>query len=125
MVFHWSLSDSKFRQVSRILLSFLADLSSSVLWMVSARPPISDTSSSLGTPLEIVPRTPIIISINVTLMIHNSFSSLARSLYLSFFVFFDFNSVVHKDGKTHNLTRSFFFFFSLIITRSNLLAGIR
>ena len=40
MVFHWSLSDTKSPQVSRILLSILADLNKDVVWMVSNRPPI-------------------------------------------------------------------------------------
>ena len=38
MVFHWSLSDSKSRQVSRTLLSILADLNNGVVWMVLSRP---------------------------------------------------------------------------------------
>ena len=41
MVFHWSLSDSKFPQVSRTLLSILAVLNNAVVWMVSTRPPAS------------------------------------------------------------------------------------
>ena len=35
MVFHWSLSDSKSPQVSRILLSILAVFNNAVVWMVS------------------------------------------------------------------------------------------
>ena len=38
MVFHWSLSDSKSLQVSKTLLSILADLNNVVVWMVSTRP---------------------------------------------------------------------------------------
>ena len=34
MVFHWSLSDSKFPQVSRTLLSILADLNNAVVWVL-------------------------------------------------------------------------------------------
>ena len=34
MVFHWSLSGSKFPQVSRTLLSILTDLNNAVDWMV-------------------------------------------------------------------------------------------
>ena len=40
MVFHCSLSDSKFLQVSKSLLWILADLNNAV-WMISARPPNS------------------------------------------------------------------------------------
>ena len=39
MVFHWSLSDSKSPQVSRIRLRILAVLSNAVIWIVSSRPP--------------------------------------------------------------------------------------
>ena len=38
MVSHWSLSDSKFFQVSGTLLSILADLNNGVVWMVSTCP---------------------------------------------------------------------------------------
>ena len=37
MVFQWS--DSKSPQVSKTLLSTLADLNNAVVWMVSTRPP--------------------------------------------------------------------------------------
>ena len=37
MIFHWSLSDSKFPQVSRTLLSILAVLSNVVIWIISTR----------------------------------------------------------------------------------------
>ena len=36
MVFHWSLSDSKFPQVSRTLLSILSVFNNTVVWMVFA-----------------------------------------------------------------------------------------
>ena len=32
MVFHWSLSDCKYPQVSRTLLSILVDFSNAVIW---------------------------------------------------------------------------------------------
>ena len=38
MVFHWKLSDSKSPQVSRTILSTLADLNISVVLVVWARP---------------------------------------------------------------------------------------
>ena len=37
MVFHKSLSDSKSPQVSRTLLSILADLNNAVIWIVIGR----------------------------------------------------------------------------------------
>ena len=85
MVSHWSLSDSKFPQVSRTLLSILADLDNAVIWMVSNRPLISKSFSLCINPLVTVPRAPITIGITVTFMFHNFFNSLARwSTYLSF-----------------------------------------
>ena len=45
MVFNWSLSDSKFPQVSRTLLSILAVVSNVAVRIVSARPPNSDSSN--------------------------------------------------------------------------------
>ena len=44
--FHWSVSDSNFPPVSRTLLSILADLNKAVLWMISIRPPISNSYST-------------------------------------------------------------------------------
>ena len=46
MVFHLSLSDSKSPRLSRTLLSILADLNNAVIFMVSTRPPISNSSIS-------------------------------------------------------------------------------
>ena len=82
MVFHWSLSDSKSPQVSRTLLSILAVLNNTVVWMVSTRPPTSKSSSSFNNPLVIVPKAPITIGINVTFMFHIFFNSLAGSKFI-------------------------------------------
>ena len=57
---HWNLSDTKFLQVYRTLLSILADLNN---WMVSASPPIP-----VVLYLGIVPSAPITIGITVTFM---------------------------------------------------------
>ena len=73
MVFHWCLSDSKSPQVSRTLLSILADHNNVVVWMVSTRPLISKSSSHLTNPLLIVPRAPITIGITVTFMLDSFF----------------------------------------------------
>ena len=45
MIFYWSLWDRKSSQVSRTLLSILAVLNNDVVWMVSTRPPTSNSSS--------------------------------------------------------------------------------
>ena len=47
VVFYWGLSNSKSPQVSRTLLSILADLNNAVFWMVSILPRISNFSSPL------------------------------------------------------------------------------
>ena len=70
MVFHWSLSDSKSPQVSRTLLSILANLSNSVVWLISTRPLISDFYSHLTKPLGIIPSALITLSINDSLTFH-------------------------------------------------------
>ena len=51
MVFRCSLSDSKFPPVSRTLRYILPDLKSAVVWMDSARSPISSSSGLLTKPL--------------------------------------------------------------------------
>ena len=83
MVFHWSLRDKNSPQVSRTLRSIQADLSNTVVWIVTARPPISTSPKHLETVLN----TPITISISFTSMFHNYFSFLARSKNSSLFPF--------------------------------------
>ena len=84
MAFHRGLSDSKSSQVSRILLSILADLDNALVWMVSTRPRISKSFSPFINPLVTVPRAPITLGINLNFMFY-SFNSLARSRFLSIF----------------------------------------
>ena len=122
MVFHWRLSDGKSPQVSRTLLSILAVLNNSVVWMVSTRPPPSKSSSPFSNPLVTVPNTPITIGIIVTFMIHSFFNSQASSRYLSFFSY-SFSFFLWSAGTAKSTTLHFFFF--LIIIRSGLLAEIR
>ena len=87
MAFLWSLSDSKSPQVSRTLLSILADLNNAVAWMVYTRPPTSKSSSTFNNPLVTVRKAPLTIGIIVTFMFHCFFNSLARSRYLKIFYF--------------------------------------
>ena len=123
MFFHWSLSDRKSPQVSRILLSILAVLNDVVVWMVSTRPSTSKSSRPFSNPLVTIPKTPITIGIIVTFTFHSFFNYLARSRYLSFFSHsFSFYSVVSRDRKVYNFASSLFL---LIIIRSDLLAEIR
>ena len=58
--FFWSLSNSKSPQVSRTLISILADHNNTV-WIVSTRLFISTTSSPCNNPFVTVPSEPITI----------------------------------------------------------------
>ena len=93
MVFHWFLSDSRAPQVSRTLLSILADLNNALVQIVSIHPLISKSSSPCTNPLVTLPSAPIIIGITVTFMFHSFFSNfLGSSRYLSLFsLSFSFN----------------------------------
>ena len=115
MVFHWSLSDSKPPQVSRILLGILADLNNVIVGMASTRPLISSFSSLFNTPSITVPKVAITIGINVTFMIHCFFfNSLARSRYLSFFSF-SFNFTLWSAGTAKPTTlQVLFLLFTLL-----------
>ena len=110
--FHRSLSDSKSPPNSRTLLSILADLNNSVVWIVSTRALISYTSSPFTKPLVTVPSTPITVGIAITFILHSFFRPLARSRYLSFFSFsFNFTQWSAGTAKTTiRLVLNFFFF---------------
>ena len=100
MVSHWSLSDSKSPQISRTLLSILADLNNPVVWMVFIRPLISKSSSPCTSPLMTVSRTPVTTGI-IIFIFHSFFNCLARSRYLSFFlIYFNFTLLSAKTAKS-------------------------
>ena len=67
MVFHGSLSESKSPLVSRTLLSILADLNT-VVWILSSRPLISNSSSRVTKLLGIVLSAPIKIGCTISFM---------------------------------------------------------
>ena len=123
MVFHRSLSDSKFPKVSWTLHSILAVLNNAIVWMVSSRPPTSKSSSLLNNPLVSVPKAPITIGIIVTFMFHRFFNSLARLRYLSFFSL-SFSFVLCSAGTVKSTILQVLFLL-LITIRSGLLAEIR
>ena len=60
----------EWQQVSRTLLSILCNLNNAVVWMVSTRPLIFNSSSPFKKPLEIVLTTLIQICITVTFIFH-------------------------------------------------------
>ena len=113
MVFHLSLSDSKSPQVSRTLLSILADLNHAVVWMLSTRPLTSKSSSPLSNLLVTVPKAPITtIGIIVTCMFHGFFNSLIRSrIFILLYTFIQFYSVVSRNSKVEYFANSLFSFF--------------
>ena len=127
MVFHWRLSDSKYPQVSRTLLSILAVFNNAVVWIVSTRPPTSKSSRPFNNPLVTVQKAPITIGIIVTFMFHSFFNSLARSRYLSLFSH-SFSFILWSAGTAKSTILQIFFFFFfllLIIIRSGLRVEIR
>ena len=114
MVFHRSLSSSKPPQVSRTLLSILADLNNAVVWMVFARPLISKSASPCTNPLITVQRAPITIGTPPLLSYSTVFSIPYQSpdIYLSF-TFIQFYPVVRWDSKISKFCKfSFFILFS-------------
>ena len=119
IVLHWSSNDSKSLQVSRTLLSILADLNYAFVWMVSTRPLISEPSSPFINPLVTVPSAPITIGIIVTFMLHIFFSSLVRTRYLSLFsVSFGFTLWSARMGKSTIRYVVFFLFFLFLFLLS-------
>ena len=100
MVFPSSLSVSKSPQVSRTLLSILADRNNAVVWMVSICPLISKSSSPCTNPLVTVPRLLITIGITYTYIFHSFFQFSSKFKVLIFlFAFFQFYPVVSRNGK--------------------------
>ena len=54
MVFHWSLKDSKSPQISRTLVSIMADINNAVVWMCSIHPVISNSFSPSTNPFQVL-----------------------------------------------------------------------
>ena len=118
VVSHWILSDSKSPQVSRTLLSILADLNNAVAWNVSTCPPISKSSTPITNTFGIVPGASTTIGITVTFMFQSFFSPLPRSRYsylFSLVFMFTLRSVgTEKSALQLFSFFSFFFFFCLL-----------
>ena len=100
----WFSLKSEWQQLSRTLLSILADLNNVVVWMVSTHPLISKSSSPFNNPSVTVPRAPIIF------MFHSffQFPSKVEVFILVFHLQFFF--VVSRDSKVHNFSRSLLLF---------------
>ena len=92
-------------QVSRILLSILADLNNSVVWMVSARLLISKSSSPCTHPLVTIPSVSPSLSFSTVF-----FDSLESSRY--FFFSLSFNFTQWLAGTAKSTIQQVLFFFS-------------
>ena len=75
MVFRCSLSDSKSPQVSRTLLTILANLKNALVWIVITRPLISKSTSSFMNHFLTVSITAITTGITVMFLFFLWFSS--------------------------------------------------
>ena len=85
-----------------------------IVWTVSSRALISNTSSPCTSPFVAVLSAPITIGITVTFMFHSFFNSLARSRYLFFFsLSFSFSqwSAGTASLQLGKISFSFFFFY--------------
>ena len=129
MVFHWSLRDSKFPQVSRTLVSILAVHNNPVVWMVTTRPPASESSRPFNNPLVTVAKALITFGIINIFRFHCFFFCFFFFHFLSkfevlvlLFTFFQFYSVVSSYSKFQNFI---LFLLLLIAIRSGLLSEIR
>ena len=112
----WSLNDSKSPQVSRTLLSILADLNNAVVWMVSTCPIIFKSFSpcTKSTDYNLC---------NCHFHVPRFFQFPSKvKVFILLFTFFQFYSVVSWDSKVHN---SAGYLFLLSIIRSGCLAEIR
>ena len=109
MGFHWRLSDSKYPQVSRTLLSILVVFNNAVIWMVSTRLPTSKYSRPFSNPLVTVPKAPITIDIIVSFIFYSYFNSLAMSRYLSLFSH-SFSFILWSAGTAKSTILHIFFF---------------
>ena len=112
------LSDTKSPQVSRTLLSILADLNHAAVWMVSTCL-ISKTFSLFTYPFGIVSSASSTISTTVTFIFHSFFLVLLQGLgtYLSFyFLLFSLCSLPGRQSLLFSRFLSFFYFFFLLLS---------
>ena len=119
-----SVSHCKSAQISRTLLSILADFKM-LVWMVSTCYPISNFSNPFNKPFGIVPSAITTIGITVTFKFYSFFSSLTRSKYF-FSLSLIFTLWSARKGKAKQVLFFlflFFFVFLLTISGSGLLAG--
>ena len=107
MVFHWSLSDSKSPQVSRTLLSILANLNI-IVWIGSTCPLISKSTILMTNPSVAVPRVPIKSGIIISFMFHIFLFPSKVQVLIFLFPFLQFYFVFCWDSKVQNSASSLF-----------------
>ena len=121
MIFHWRLSDSKSRQVSRTILSILAILNNVVLWMVSTRSPPSKSSWPFNNTFSYRAKSTNHNWYNFHLHIPYFFPFYSKiKVLISLFTF----SLIPWSAGTAKMTILHIFIFFLIIIRSGLLVKI-
>ena len=101
-----SLNNSKSSQVSRILLSILADLKNTIVWIVFTHPLICMSSSLYINLLVIVPSASLTIIITYSTVFFSSSPS-SRYLFL-FWLSFNFTLWSSETAKTINQQVLFF-----------------
>ena len=118
VVFHWSLSDSNFPQISIFLLSIQANLNNAVVWMASIHPPIFNSSCLPSKPLGTVPSATIIIGITTRFMLRNFLSSLAKSYYLFLFSLSMIFTLWSSEKMKSIIRQVLFFYLSFCVSLS-------
>ena len=103
--------------------SILVDLRNAEVSMISACPPISNSSSPIIKPLAIVPSASITVGITVIFMFHNFFNSLVRPNYLFLVSFHLIFKLISTETAKSNTVGCIFFL--LIIIWSGFLARIK
>ena len=111
MVFHCSLCDSKSPLVFRTLLGILADPNNPVVWVVSTRPLIFNSSNLLTKTLGTVPNPPITTGTAATLLFY-SFLAVGLNTCLSFqFFLFSLYYLLERQNLLYSKFSFLFFFF--------------
>ena len=90
--------------------SVFSPLNNAVVWIVSVRPAISNSSSPFIKPLEIGPSAPFTNGITVIFMFHTFYSSLVSFKYLSL-ILPSFQSAIRQDSKVHDSAVYFYLFY--------------
>ena len=121
MVSHWSLRDSKSSLASNTIIT-AADLNHAVVWMVSTRPLISNSSSLfINLFCGCTKRTKY--NWYRSHYVPSFFQLPSKVLvFISLIAFFQFYRIIRQNSKVHYLAGSFFF--SVIINKSGRLANI-